>query len=205
MNSCWISKPPTEYTILEVDDGFAYIHKSAQISCGGRIGRFSYINHSCVIGGRYSVEIGSFCSIAPELYCWTCDSHQTDYVTTFPLKTVAGVDISYSELVEKPNGVTIGNDVWIGNQVRIMAGVTIGNGAVVASRAVVTGDIPPYCIYGGVPAKFIKKRCSDEIASALQSIAWWSWPLKKILVNNRFFNINISALNSSDDLYSVIV
>ena len=71
--------------------------------------------------------------------------------------------------------VKIGHDTWIGHAAIIMKGVTIGDGAVVASHAVVTKDIPPYAIVGGVPAKFIKWRHSEVVAQRLISLAWWNW------------------------------
>jgi acetyltransferase-like isoleucine patch superfamily enzyme len=58
--------------------------------------------------------------------------------------------------VAKP--VAIGNNVWIGARSIILAGVTIGEGAVIAAGAVVTKDVPPYTIVGGVPAKVMKQR-----------------------------------------------
>lgn len=70
---------------------------------------------------------------------------------------------------------TIGNDVWIGHGAIIQAGITVGDGAVIASNAVVTKDIPPYAIVGGIPAKIIKYRFSDEMIAAMSQIAWWDW------------------------------
>ena len=70
-----------------------------------------------------------------------------------------------------------------------MSGVTIGDGAVVGTRAVVTKDVPPYTIVGGVPAKTIKKRFSEEIISSLLEIKWWEWPDERI-------RKNISAIQS---------
>jgi hypothetical protein len=69
--------------------------------------------------------------------------------------------------------VIIGSDVWIGAQVTIMAGVTIGHGAVIATGAVVTGDVPPYAIYGGVPAKLIKYRFDEDTIRRLLASEWW--------------------------------
>ncbi|MFW8596934.1 DapH/DapD/GlmU-related protein [Enterococcus innesii] len=69
----------------------------------------------------------------------------------------------------------IGNDVWIGHGAVIQSGLTVGDGAVIASNAVVTKDVPPYAIVGGVPAKVIKYRFDPETITALQEIAWWNW------------------------------
>ena len=78
---------------------------------------------------------------------------------------------------------TIGNDVWIGYEAVILAGVTIGDGAIIGTRAVVTKDVPPYTIVGGVPAKVIRKRFSDDVISALLKTKWWDWPADKIAKN----------------------
>ena len=76
--------------------------------------------------------------------------------------------------------IIIGNDVWIGYEAVILSGVTIGNGAIIGARAVVTRDVPPYTIAGGVPAKPIRKRFSDDAISALLNIKWWDWPKERI-------------------------
>jgi len=74
----------------------------------------------------------------------------------------------------------IGNDVWIGYDAVIMGGVTIGDGAIIGTRAVVTKDVEPYSIVGGVPAKEIRKRFTPEIIKKLMEIQWWNWPIEKI-------------------------
>ena len=76
--------------------------------------------------------------------------------------------------------IRIGNDVWIGYEAVIMAGVSIGDGAIIGARAVVTRDVPPYTITGGVPAKAIRKRFSDDVISELLKLQWWNWPEEKI-------------------------
>ena len=76
--------------------------------------------------------------------------------------------------------IVIGNDVWIGYDAVIMAGVRIGDGAIIGTRAVVTKDVEPYSIVGGVPAKEIRKRFSPEVIKKLMELQWWNWPIEKI-------------------------
>ena len=77
----------------------------------------------------------------------------------------------------------IGNDVWIGYEAVILAGVTIGDGAIIGTRAVVTRDVPPYTIVGGVPARVIRRRFSQETIAALLRLRWWDWPRERIARN----------------------
>ena len=79
--------------------------------------------------------------------------------------------------------IVIGNDVWIGYEAVIMAGVRIGDGAVIAARAVVTRDVPPYTIVGGVPARVIRRRFDADTVARLQEMRWWDWPIGKIREN----------------------
>ena len=79
--------------------------------------------------------------------------------------------------------IVIGNDVWIGYNAIILSGVKIGDGAIVATGAVVTKDVKPYEIVGGIPAKVIRKRFSDEVIIKLQKMKWWNWPVDKIKRN----------------------
>ncbi len=88
--------------------------------------------------------------------------------------------------------VKIGHDTWIGHGAIVMKGVTIGDGAVIASHSVVTKDVPPYAIVGGVPAKFIKWRHPQKIAQRLIDLAWWDWDhetLRKALPDFRALNV----------------
>ncbi|MFD2113173.1 CatB-related O-acetyltransferase [Thiorhodococcus fuscus] len=201
----WIDQPPPNYRMFPVGDGYAYLHETCKISARLTIGRFSYINAGAVLGGKYPIRIGAFCSIAAELYAWTWESHQTDYVTTSPLRLILGVQTSYPVIVDKPQGITLGNDVYLGHQVRLMPGVSIGDGAVVAARAVVTHDLEPYGIYGGVPARLIRKRFADPVVSALLNVRWWDWPIQKIQRNTAFFDLKLSELKTADSLYATIV
>ncbi|MEN3377380.1 MAG: hypothetical protein V7604_2735 [Hyphomicrobiales bacterium] len=72
--------------------------------------------------------------------------------------------------------VIVGNDCWIGHGAIILPGGTVGDGAVIAAGAVVSRDVPPYTVVGGVPARSIRERFSRDIAARLLRIAWWNWP-----------------------------
>ena len=87
--------------------------------------------------------------------------------------------------------IVIGNDVWIGYEAVVLAGVTIGDGAIVAARAVVTKDVPPYTIVGGVPARPIRKRFPDAEIAQLLELKWWDWPPERIAAS-------IDAIQSGD-------
>jgi hypothetical protein len=65
----------------------------------------------------------------------------------------------------------------------VLSGVTIGNGAVVAARAVVTKNVEPYEIVGGVPARHIGWRFDEQIRQAFLKIAWWEWPVEDVLAH----------------------
>ena len=96
---------------------------------------------------------------------------------------------------DNKGNIVIGNDVWIGFEAVILAGVTIGDGAIIGARAVVTKDVPPYTIVGGVPAKPIRKRFSDEDIAALMALKWWDLPPAQILERIKYIQSgNLAAL-----------
>lgn len=146
-----------------------------------RLGRYSYISdHSFIKNTR----IGRFCSIGNEVMT-VAGSHPTDRISTHPAfyakETQVGPGFvsenSYDEFQyldkQEKISVEIGHDVWIGARVIILEHVKIGNGAIVAAGAVVTKDVPPYAIVGGVPAKVIRYRFEEERIRGLQESAWW--------------------------------
>ena len=87
------------------------------------------------------------------------------------------------EAWDNKGDIIIGNDVWSGYEAVILAGVTIGDGAIIGTRAVVTKDVPPYSIVGGVPAKPIRKRFDDETIVELLRLKWWDWSEERIAQN----------------------
>ena len=136
------------------------------------------INHERLI-------IGKFCSIAcGAKFLFNCANHTLKSLSTytFPL-FYKDWDLEKSDVAtawDNKGDIVIGNDVWIGYEAVIMAGVHIGNGAIIAARAVVTKDVPPYTIVGGVPARPIRKRFDEEVIQKLETLKWWDWSAKKI-------------------------
>lgn len=132
--------------------------------------------------------IGKFCSIACKAkFLMTSGNHTMKSLSsyTFPIFYEEwGLDVAHiTEAWDNKGGIIIGNDVWIGYDAVIMSRVSIGDGAIIGTRAVVTKDVPPYTIVGGIPAKVIRKRFSDDIISKLLKIKWWDWPAEKIRAN----------------------
>ena len=128
--------------------------------------------------------IGKFCSIAcGARFLFNSANHTLRSLSnyTFPIFYEAwGHGMSPAEAWDNKGDIVIGNDVWIGYDAVIMAGVTVGDGAVIGARAMVTKDVPPYTIVGGVPARPIRKRFPDETVKALLRLRWWDWPLEQI-------------------------
>ncbi len=130
-------------------------------------------------GEGATLKIGRYCSVAESVQVFLGGNHRTDWVTTYPFS-------AFPREWPRARGITghaatngdviIGNDVWIGSGALILSGTTIGDGAVVAARAVVTKDVPPYAIVGGVPAQVIRYRFPPDVIAQLLRIQWWHWP-----------------------------
>lgn len=137
---------------------------------------------------RDRLTIGKFCSITcGAKFIFTSANHKLGSLSTYPFPLFFEeweLDKSnVTDAWDNKGDIVIGNDVWIGYEAVIMQGVTIGDGATIGTRAVVTKDVPPYSIVGGVPARPIRKRFSDEVIAQLLEIKWWDWPDEKIKEN----------------------
>lgn len=146
--------------------------------------RNNVLYHYPVNGDR--LVIGKFCSLACGVrFLFNSANHTLGSLSTYPFPIFWGEEwgIDKSEVAsawDNRGDIVVGSDVWIGYEAVVMAGVTIGDGAIVASRAVVTRDVPPYAIVGGVPARVIKRRFDPATVECLLGIRWWEWPAEKI-------------------------
>ena len=138
--------------------------------------------------------IGKYCSVATgvQFMMGGTQGHNYNWIAVHPL---IGLDIFALPGHQWKGNTVIGSDVWLGAESLIMPGMKIADGAVVAARAVVTKNIGPYEIWGGNPAKLIKKRFSEEAIEKLLQIKWWDWDLETIKRNlNYLRSENVEVL-----------
>lgn len=141
--------------------------------------------------------IGKFCSIACRArFIFNGANHKMNSFSTYPFPVFSEIWDKYdtmnvTEAWDNKGDIVIGNDVWIGYEAVIMSGVHIGDGAIIGTRALVTKDVPPYTIVGGVPAHIIRKRFDDEVIEVLLKAKWWDWDIEKI-------RDNLSVIRSGD-------
>lgn len=177
--------------IVEAPARFAQNNKITVEKWGG----YSFANYNCFIRAK---EVGRYCSIAPNVSIGMGEHEYTNFSTSIAFEMNKGdriaqftgllSDESFSRLIINENykkrtnrsrahagNVVIGNDVWIGTGAIIMAGVKIGDGAVIAAGSVVTKDVEPYSIVGGIPAKKIKMRFNEKIIEQMLKIQWWNY------------------------------
>jgi acetyltransferase-like isoleucine patch superfamily enzyme len=156
---------------------------------GGYIGDYTYgpitvRGFTAAVRQEIPFTIGKFCSIATGVNLFLCIEHNIDFVTTFPFNSVFRSQWPHAKKISghpKSNGpIHIGNDVWLGSDVTVMSGVRVGDGAVVAHRSIVTKDVGPYEVWGGIPARKLKDRFDEQTKLSLLEIAWWDLPVEVI-------------------------
>ena len=177
---------------------FSFIHENCEIAPNGvvymnarlnkvKLGDYSYIGKGTII---HDTTIGKFCSISD--YCVIgLPNHSLKTLSSSPVFSLVHNGTKSSWVTEDqpyiPVNVKIGNDVWIGYRAMIPTNVIIGDGAVIAAGAVVTRDVPPYAVVGGVPARIIKYRFPQEVIEKLLELRFWDRPDDEIKNNLQLF------------------
>jgi acetyltransferase-like isoleucine patch superfamily enzyme len=156
------------------------ISRAVNLKSHLRVGAYTVFTDSRFEGYVGNVEVGRYCSIAYGVNIGMF-KHPTDWLGTTTLQYLKG-HVKGARPVEtcpfeyEPT-TFIGNDVWIGVGATLIDGVKVGDGAIVAAGAVVTKDVPPYAIVGGVPAKIIRYRFDELTIHELQKLKWWNYDL----------------------------
>lgn len=178
-------------------DDDVYIGKNCYLEGKINIGKRTNLVRDIELIGN--IKIGKYCAIARNVVFQGRDH---------PMYRAAIQLRFYDEIIEnekfwiRKGPILVSNDVWIGTRAIILSGVKIGNGAVIAAGAVVTKNVKPYEVVGGVPAKHLKWRFPEKIREQLLDIKWWDWDEEKIKRNKKFFTAN---LNEAKDIYGLIV
>ena len=170
------------------------IKKNASV-CNSLIGRYTYIGANSDMN---SCKIGSFTSISHDVYVEPYTHPAKGFISTSPVffstlkqavETFVENNLFEEQLEIDGYKCIIGNDVWIGSKVLIKGGVRIGDGAIVAMGSVVTKDVPPYAIVGGIPAKVIRYRYSNLEIQQLLKFKWWNRDVEWIKSNACLFSL----------------
>ncbi|MGX5857990.1 CatB-related O-acetyltransferase [Dyadobacter jiangsuensis] len=169
--NCSIGKNVRIYnTRLDINN---VINKNTRLS-NCEIGSYSYLSENCEFK---NVNVGKFCSIGPNVVVGLGNHPSREFISSHPIfyspHKQCGKTFADKSYFKEMHDTIIGNDVWIGANVVIPGGIRIGDGAIVAAGAVVTKDIPPYAIVGGVPAKIIKFRFDNLTIETLLELKWW--------------------------------
>ena len=134
--------------------------------------------------GPERLVIGKYCALAQGVrFLMNGANHRMSGISTYPFPIFGGAWANHMDLVDdlpSRGDTVVGNDVWLGYEALVMPGVRIGDGAIVAARAVVGGEVRPYAIVGGNPARELRRRFDDATIERLLRIAWWDWPVEKV-------------------------
>lgn len=139
------------------------------------------------------IKIGNYCSIGQNTSFIIDADHSLNKISTYPYKVML-LHTEKNEAISKGD-IIIDDDVWIGYGSTIMSGVHIGQGAVIAAGSVVTKDVPPYAIVGGVPGRIIRFRFSEEMISELLKVDYSKFTKSMVKEHIRELYTDLNNIN----------
>lgn len=173
----------------------ATVHPTARVARGSiltsrtTIGPYTRINGPCTVRDLGEFAIGNWNAIGSLLHVVTANHPMSFANVVLKLDGHLGLP----RPADTRGGTSIGNACWIGDRVTLLAGSRVGNGAVVGAGAVVTTSIPPFSVALGVPARVSRERFAPEIVEVLLGLAWWDWPIDRIVRNRSFFALDLTV------------
>ena len=179
---------------------YAVLFRDASL-INSTLGAYSYLQSGSV---ACNAEIGKFCSIARGVDIGL-SQHSISHVSSHPMFFLKNTPLPKifckRDYFITSSKTIIEHDVWIGQKAMIMSGIKIATGAVIGAGAVVTIDVPPYAIVGGIPAKIIKFRFNEHIRNQLQLSKWWEMPEEWLMTNHLLFQNPEQLLHALDEVH----
>jgi acetyltransferase-like isoleucine patch superfamily enzyme len=176
------------------------IHPTARISLWARlktptfVGAWSQVDEGSIFKGGGAVRIGAYSDLGKDLLVITSNHRVSGSNIMYSVSERYGWEIPIVDMKD----VTIGSAVWIGDRVTVLPGVTVGDGAVCAAGSVVTKDVAPFTIVGGIPARTVRERFAPEVVALLRESRWWTWDEDRIARNRVFFETDFAGLSASE-------
>ena len=176
-------------TKLNLIEGKLYLSSSGNLVSGKKN---YYFKGKLFVRDSGKVIFGNYCDIGHNLRLIT-----TTHNSNIPMiQTRLYWDYfngEYPDPNKEKRSIKIGSDVWFGDNVTILPEVEVGDGSIIGAGSVVSGNVPPYSIVIGIPAKVIKYRFNKEVREFLLNLKWWNWDENKIRRNKKFFKSNLNS------------
>lgn len=191
---------PSSNPLVTLETG-AYLHEGSNIECPVHLGRGARVNGPLSAVGTGRVHVGHYAAIGRHVTVITSDHH-----TTFPnLQERLQRRIGAHSILTSGKVVTLNHNCWIGDGVIVLQKASVGIGAVVGAGSVVTKPVPDFAIAVGNPARVLRYRFADDIITFLLECAWWEWDEERMRRNKRFFETDLTRINSANALRKLIV
>jgi acetyltransferase-like isoleucine patch superfamily enzyme len=157
------------------------------------VGPHTWFGGPPTISGAGTATFGRWCAIGSDLHVVTSDHDYGLANLHYGLFDLIG-----TERVALPGAVQVRDAVWIGDRVTLLRGADVGLGCIVGAGAIVSGQLPPFTICVGAPAKAIRPRFEADVVELLQELRWWDWDTDRLRRNRAFFALDLRQASAAD-------